>query len=137
VKGRELGRHGLADDDRARRPRQRDARGISRGAMVGVDRRTVARRQVARVEQILDGDWESVQQSRRRLRIECACTAQRSVGIQDGPSPHRGFALGDSLEAVLEQGYRGNLSRRQLAHRGSRAQAVEAAHVKGSARAAN
>ena len=124
MSARELGRDRLADDDRACRPRQGDACGIGRGPMVDVDRRTVRGRHVAGVEQILDGNREPVQQSRRALRIELARTPHRGVGIQKSPGVHRGFARGDAIETVLEESDRGNLSRRQLARRGSSAQAV-------------
>ena len=117
MEGGELRRDRLADDDRARRARQRHGRRICCGPMVGVDRRTVTGRHVEGVEQVLDRDRQPVQQSCRRLRVEHARTLHRSIGVDEGPGANRGLALGNALETVAQQRYRGDLSRGKLARR--------------------
>ena len=56
MKGGELGRHGLSHHDRAGCPRLRHTHRVPRGTMSGVDRRAIARRHVAGIDQIFDRD---------------------------------------------------------------------------------
>ena len=69
MKGSELGCHRLAHHDRAGRPRLRRTHCIPGGTMTGVDRRPIARRHVARIDQIFDSDREPVEQAGRWLRV--------------------------------------------------------------------
>ena len=79
--------------------------------------------------QILDRNREPVQQAHRWLRIERAARCIARVGIEESPGVHRGFALGNALETVFEQRYRGDLSRRQLACRSGCVQKIQVPHL--------
>ena len=86
---REFGRHGLADDDAARRARERHARRIPRRTMTGIDRRAVGRRHIRGVDQILDAHRQAVQQPAAHpasAARACASAASRSIDI---PTPAR------------------------------------------------
>jgi len=98
--------------------------------MVRVDRRAVGSRHVERVEQILDADRQTVQESRSRLRVERACAAHRTVDVDVRPRPDHGLALADALEAIGQQRHCRDLSRRELARGLGGGQAIEVSHLR-------
>ncbi len=119
--GGELGRVGLAEDQRARRPQGRDRRRVRAGPVALEDRRVVLRRHVGRVDHVLHAHRDAVQRAAPGLLVQLPCPADHGVRIDKGPGAHVGVALLDAAQAGAGQRLRrerpGADLRRRLARR--------------------
>ena len=100
--GGEAGKFGgdrLAEDDRAGRPRQRDAGRVGGRAVALVDRRAVAGRHIDGVDQILDRDRNAVQRPAGRRCIAVPGRGKRRLAVEMMPGADHRLARRDPLEA--------------------------------------
>jgi hypothetical protein len=96
--------------------------------MPGVDRRAVLGRQVEGVDDVLHPEWQAVQRAARPRAVERARGFEHPLGLQTGEGVHRRLAQRRALEAVLRQGFGGDLTAREARNEAGRPQLVEPGH---------
>ena len=80
-----LGRHRLAQKHPAGRAAQRHTRGVRRGTIAFVDRRSVLRGQVGRVHDVLGSEWNSVNRTAARAPVAFPRLRQGKIVVQMDP----------------------------------------------------
>jgi hypothetical protein len=96
-----LRRHRLADQDAAGLARHHHRAGIGRWPMTGIDRRSILRRQIGRIKNILERNRQATERQRREPRAFCC--APRAGEIERGESANILFAVSDRFGACFDE----------------------------------
>ena len=101
---RELRRHCLTQHKTARTADKRDTGRVAAGLVVLMDRRAVRRRHVSRIDDILNADWNPVDQAIGLTVIQNLGGGQSGIRIKILPSVHIRFPFLNPLEETTCHG---------------------------------